>query len=65
MLDDLHEAGQTIILVTHEEYIAAHAQRIVRLRDGRIESDIAADHTSAWRRPPLVPAPVPAQETTA
>jgi putative ABC transport system ATP-binding protein len=39
MLDGLHEAGQTIILVTHEPYIAAHAKRIVRLKDGRIESD--------------------------
>ncbi len=35
----LHEQGNTIILVTHEEYIAEHARRIVRLRDGRIEAD--------------------------
>jgi putative ABC transport system ATP-binding protein len=42
MLDDLHAAGQTIILVTHEEYIAEHARRTVRLRDGRIESDVVA-----------------------
>ncbi len=35
----LHEQGNTIILVTHEEYIAEHAHRIVRLRDGRIEAD--------------------------
>ncbi|MEK7349108.1 MAG: ABC transporter ATP-binding protein [Candidatus Eisenbacteria bacterium] len=40
MLDQLHGAGQTIILVTHEEYIAAHAWRTVRLRDGLIESDL-------------------------
>jgi putative ABC transport system ATP-binding protein len=39
MLDRLHEAGQTIILVTHEEYIAERAHRTVRLRDGLIESD--------------------------
>jgi len=39
VLDELHAAGQTIILVTHEDYIAEHAQRIIRLRDGRIESD--------------------------
>ncbi len=43
MFDSLHESGQTIILVTHEQYIAAHAQRIVRLRDGKIESDSAGD----------------------
>jgi putative ABC transport system ATP-binding protein len=41
MLDELHAAGQTIILVTHEQYIAEHAQRTVRLRDGVIESDVA------------------------
>lgn len=42
ILDGLHAAGQTIILVTHEAYIADHAQRTVRLRDGAIESDVAA-----------------------
>lgn len=36
---DLHKQGNTIILVTHEEDIAQYAHRIVRLRDGRIESD--------------------------
>jgi putative ABC transport system ATP-binding protein len=40
MFDDLHAAGQTIILVTHEDHIAAHANRSIRLRDGKIESDI-------------------------
>ena len=41
LLDELHAAGQTIILVTHEDYIAEHAHRIIRLRDGVIESDQA------------------------
>ena len=36
---ELHDAGNTIILVTHEEYIAEHARRIVRIRDGLIASD--------------------------
>jgi putative ABC transport system ATP-binding protein len=36
---ELHEQGNTIILVTHEEYIAEHARRIIRLRDGKIERD--------------------------
>jgi putative ABC transport system ATP-binding protein len=36
---ELHEQGNTIILVTHEEYIAEHAKRIIRLRDGKIERD--------------------------
>ncbi|KPJ60574.1 MAG: macrolide ABC transporter ATP-binding protein [Latescibacteria bacterium DG_63] len=35
----IHDAGNAIILVTHEEYIAKHARRIVRLRDGLIEAD--------------------------
>ena len=39
LLDELHAAGQTIILVTHEDYIAEHAHRVIRLRDGVIESD--------------------------
>ena len=36
---DLHAAGQTVIIVTHEPDIAAHAERVVVLRDGRVESD--------------------------
>ena len=35
----LHEGGNTIILVTHEPDIAAHAHRVIRLRDGKIEKD--------------------------
>ena len=40
ILDGMHDNGQTIILVTHEDNIAAHAHRTVRLRDGKIESDV-------------------------
>ena len=40
VLGDLHAKGHTIILVTHEDDIAAHAHRVVRLRDGLIESDV-------------------------
>lgn len=39
LFEDIHSKGNTIILVTHEEDIAQHAHRIVRLRDGLIESD--------------------------
>ncbi len=39
LFDDIHKAGNTIILVTHEEDIARMAHRIVRLRDGVVESD--------------------------
>ena len=47
ILDELHRAGQTIILVTHEDYIAEHAHRVVRLRDGVIESDTPAHRVAA------------------
>lgn len=39
LFSDIHSKGNTIILVTHEEEIAQHAHRIIRLRDGEIESD--------------------------
>ena len=39
LFEELYELGNTIIVVTHEEEIALHAKRIVRLRDGLIESD--------------------------
>jgi putative ABC transport system ATP-binding protein len=39
LFEQLHRRGQTIIMVTHENDIAAHAERIIRLRDGRITDD--------------------------
>lgn len=39
LFEMLHKQGNTIILVTHEEYIAEHAKRIIRIRDGLIEAD--------------------------
>jgi putative ABC transport system ATP-binding protein len=39
LFEELHSQGNTIILVTHEEDIALHAHRIIRLRDGLLESD--------------------------
>lgn len=39
LFEEIHQQGNTIILITHEEDIAQHAHRIVRLRDGLIESD--------------------------
>jgi len=41
LFEDLHDNGNTIIIVTHEEYIAEHSDRIIRLRDGRVERDEA------------------------
>lgn len=44
MLTDLNRSGKTIIMVTHENDIAAWARRVVRLRDGKVESDVRNDH---------------------
>ena len=43
LLEEIHSKGNTIILVTHEEDIAQHAHRIVRMRDGLIEDDYQND----------------------
>jgi len=40
LFGDIHKLGNTVIVVTHEEEVAAYAHRIIRLRDGLIESDI-------------------------
>jgi putative ABC transport system ATP-binding protein len=40
LFEELHRQGNTIILVTHEESIAEHSHRIIRIRDGMIESDL-------------------------
>ncbi|MEJ6663170.1 MAG: ABC transporter ATP-binding protein [Flavobacteriaceae bacterium] len=39
LFETIHKAGNTVIVITHEEEIAAHTNRIIRLRDGVIESD--------------------------
>ena len=38
LFEELHDAGNTIIVVTHEEDIAQYAETVVRLRDGNVES---------------------------
>lgn len=43
LFHDLHDQGQTIIMVTHEEEIAEHAERIIRLKDGRIIGSVGKD----------------------
>ncbi len=46
LFDEIHKKGNTIILVTHEEDIAQHAHRIIRLRDGEVESDIKNENVT-------------------
>ncbi len=44
LLDDIHKKGNTVIVVTHEEDIAKHAARIIRLFDGEISQDYINEH---------------------
>ena len=46
LLDELNKRGNTIVLVTHEEDIAQHAHRIVKLMDGKIISDATVSHSA-------------------
>ena len=47
LIDQVHEQGQTVIMVTHEPDIARHCHRVIRLSDGRIESD-EHQHRQVW-----------------
>lgn len=40
LFDELHEQGKTLIMVTHDDEVARRAERAIRLRDGRVESDV-------------------------
>jgi putative ABC transport system ATP-binding protein len=55
LFEDLNNAGRTIIMVTHEDDVAAHAKRIIRLRDGLLQSDRINDHRVAAQRRTQVP----------
>jgi putative ABC transport system ATP-binding protein len=44
----LHEEGQTIIMVTHEADVACHAKRIIRMRDGKVISDLPTEQDAVW-----------------
>jgi putative ABC transport system ATP-binding protein len=54
LLTELNQAGKTIIMVTHENDIAAWARRLVRMRDGRIESDERNTHRPTVATPVVV-----------
>jgi putative ABC transport system ATP-binding protein len=49
LFEVLYQAGNTILVVTHEEDVARHSRRIIRLRDGVIESDLAVDEPTLER----------------
>src|SRR5579871_4341152 len=70
LLCDLNRAGKTIIMVTHENDIAAWAKRVVRMRDGHVESDVRNDQPrevngQAERRAVAAPEPWPPQHPAA
>jgi putative ABC transport system ATP-binding protein len=46
LIDQLHQQGQTIIMVTHEPSIAAHCDRVISLEDGQVESDVQQQSTT-------------------
>jgi putative ABC transport system ATP-binding protein len=47
LFDKLHREGQTIIIVTHEEFVANHAERIIHMKDGRVFSDTTSNRNKA------------------
>lgn len=54
LFEQIHQSGNTVILVTHEQDIAQHAHRIVRLRDGLIETDQVNDQVIRMSSPAAV-----------
>jgi putative ABC transport system ATP-binding protein len=55
LFEQLHKTGQTIILVTHEPDVARHAKRIIRMKDGRVWSDLPVDQDTAKYGQPTTP----------
>jgi putative ABC transport system ATP-binding protein len=57
LFDELNQRGNTIVLVTHEEDIAAHARRVVRLLDGKVRDDRSNERTRTPHAPAVAGAP--------
>jgi putative ABC transport system ATP-binding protein len=49
IFDKIYKSGNTIVIVTHEEDIANHARRVVRLRDGIVETDKQNEHVTVYQ----------------
>ncbi|MDA0295981.1 MAG: ABC transporter ATP-binding protein [Planctomycetota bacterium] len=56
LFNRLHEEGQTVIIVTHEDEVASHCRRVIRLHDGRVASDLPIEEDPAGRFAPRVSA---------
>ncbi|HDY74896.1 MAG TPA: ATP-binding cassette domain-containing protein, partial [Candidatus Marinimicrobia bacterium] len=54
LLEEIHQMGNTIVLVTHEEDIAEHAHRIIRLRDGIVEEDKPNENVISFNKSEVV-----------
>jgi putative ABC transport system ATP-binding protein len=52
LFDELHRRGQTIIMVTHEADVARHARRIIRMKDGRVQSDLPVEQDVVFEAAP-------------
>ncbi|QOV90481.1 ABC transporter ATP-binding protein [Humisphaera borealis] len=55
LFEDLHRSGQTIIMVTHEPDVARHAKRVVRMKDGRVLSDLSSEQDVRMNALPAMP----------